>query len=243
MLSAVAAAAIVAGGAVALVLGLSFVPDIDAPQRALEAILRTRNTPPSPKPTPTPQPSPAEASAPQNAPAPPSRKNDAAQIVQPPPKQPPLVMPPPVPVATKSGAGSATDRGAAPVDGSGQGAGGSGSGTGGGGNGGQGSGDGSGRGDLSAYPRQISGKLHYREIPRALRRDHGGVIRLRYRIGADGHVSQCRVLQSSGFPEFDRKTCERITDRFRFEPARDRSGQPVPFTMTETHGWDYEPGK
>ncbi|GGN50435.1 hypothetical protein GCM10011349_22060 [Novosphingobium indicum] len=225
----------------ALVLGLSFAPGIEAPQRALEAILPTRNTPPSP--TPTPQPPPAEAGAPQNAPAPPSRENEPAQIVQPPPKRPPLVAPPPVPVAPKAGTGSASNQGAANIDGPGQGSGGSGNGTGGGGNGGQGSGNGSGRGDLSAYPRQTSGKLHYREIPKALRRDHGGVIRLRYRIGVDGRVSQCRVLQSSGFPEFDRQTCERITDRFRFKPARDRAGQPVPFTMTETHGWDYEPGE
>ncbi|KHK90574.1 energy transducer TonB [Novosphingobium malaysiense] len=246
-LSAMAAAAIVAGGTVALVLGLSFVPSVDAPQRALETILPTRNTPPAPSPTPTPpprsKPSSAKAGAPRDEPAPASRKNEAAQIVLPPPRQPPLPPPPPVPTAPEAGTGSAANQGTAKIDGAGRGTGGAGSGTGGGGSGGSGSGAGFGRGDLATYPRQIAGKLHYWEIPKELRRHHGGVVRLRYRIGVDGRVSDCRVLLSSGFPEFDRKTCARITDRFRFKPARGPDGRPVPFVMTETHGWDYEPDR
>lgn len=128
------------------------------------------------------------------------------------------------------------------MDGSGQGAGGAG--TGGGGHGGSGTGAGMGPGAARAvvYPRQISGKLHYWEIPQELQRSHSGVIRLRYRIGIDGRVSDCTVLQSSGMPTFDRETCAHITERFRFKAALDAQGQPVPFVMTETHGWDYRPG-
>lgn len=100
---------------------------------------------------------------------------------------------------------------------------------------------GKGNGGAAVYPRQISGKLHYWEIPKELRQDHGGVVRLRYVIGTDGRASNCIVLQSSGMSEFDRETCTHITERFRFKPALDAQGRPVSFVMTETHGWNYEP--
>ncbi|HKT86574.1 MAG TPA: energy transducer TonB, partial [Novosphingobium sp.] len=137
-----------------------------------------------------------------------------------------------------AGIGSA-NRGGAADRGAGPGAGGIGSGTGGGNGSGAGGGNGDDNGNAAALPRQISGKLHYWEIPKELRRARaGGVIRLRYRIGTDGRVSGCTVLLSSGFPDFDRETCARITERFRFRPALDAQGRAVPYVMTEIHGWD-----
>jgi protein TonB len=66
----------------------------------------------------------------------------------------------------------------------------------------------------------------------------GAQITVRYRIGADGRVSGCTVIASSGRPDVDSETCRAITERFRFRPARDARGNPVPFVMTETQGWD-----
>ena len=237
--SALAAMLIVAGGVLALAVGLAFSPPATAPPGVLETILPTREiTPAPPKQTPTPEPDKAKQSAPRDRAAPAGRKNNAAPIVAPSPPIPPLIEPPPVPAAPVAGIGSA-NRGGASDRGSGPGAGGLGSGTGGGGSGGAGSGSGNGNGNVATLPRQTSGKLHYWEIPEELRRVRaGGVIRLRYRIGTDGRVSGCVVLVSSGYPGFDRETCARITERFRFRPALDAQDRPVPYVMTETHGWD-----
>ena len=189
-------------------------------------------TPPRPDPTPKAQPEPETKTS--DASAPSASSPDAASIVLPPPPLPPLIEASPLPVARSAGSGSAS-AGAGQGDGFGTGSAGKGTGT------GAGSGSGSGAGDLSAYPKQISGKLHYWEIPKELRRARSGIVRLRYRIDTDGRVSQCTVIASSGMPAFDRDTCARITERFRFRPALDRQGRRVPFVMTETHGWDYEP--
>lgn len=234
--SALAALLIVAGGLLALVLGLAFDPPVIAPQSALETILPTRNV--TPRPAPAPEPERAVQSAPREQAAPEGRRDSAAPIVAPLPPVPPLIEPPPVPAAPVAGTGSAARSGTGDR-GSGPGAGGSGSGAGGGGGGGTGRGSGDGEGNAATLPRQVSGKLHYWEIPQELRRARsGGEIRLRYRVGTDGRVSGCTVLASSGYPDFDRETCARITARFRFRPALDPQGRPVPYTITEIHGWD-----
>lgn len=233
-LSALAALLIVAGGLAALVLGLAFEPPVIAPRTALQTILPTRSA--TPQPTPTPEPEKAVRSAPRDRPAPAGRRNNAAPVVAPP--VPPLIEPPPVPAAPTVGTGSAARSGASDR-GTGPGAGGMGNGTGGGGSGGVGSGGAGGDASAATLPRQVAGKLHYWEIPQELRRARaGGVIRLRYRIGIDGRVSGCTVLISSGYPDFDRATCDRITERFRFRPALDAQGRAVPYIMTEIHGWD-----
>lgn len=231
-ISAVAALLVVAGGSIALLLGLAFDMAPAPPGPALEAVLPSRSepAPPPPRPTPTPVPQPKRGGASAPLPA------EAA-----PPIPPRILLPPLVeaPTARTPATGTAAV-GAARGDGTG-GAGHGGDGTGGSGSG-SGGGKGDGTGDFSAYPRQTSGKLHYWEIPKALRRSRAGEIRLRYRIGTDGRVSECTVLVSSGLPAFDADTCARITTRFRFRPALDAQGRRVPFIMTETHGWDYEPG-
>lgn len=231
-ISALAALAVVGGGTLALILGLAFELPRELPRRAIEAILPSRSEPVQPPAPPAPSPSPTA----ERGGSPPAPSSDAAPLVLPPPMFPPLVQsPPPVPAARNPGSGTAAS-GSEGEDSAGGGAGGGwGSGT------GAGSGRGNGAGGYSAYPRQIAGKLHYWEIPKELRRSRAGVIRLRYRIGTDGHVSECTVIGSSGLPEFDRETCARITARFRFRPALDGQGRPAAFMMTETHGWDYEP--
>ena len=235
-LSALSALVIVACGSLALMLGLSFASPSTAPRSALEAILPTHSMP-----APHSQklhPSPSRSSAPRGRPAATARAVHLEAPARPPP--PPVALPL-KPATTIAGNSATPDQGAAQANGSGQGAGGVGAGSGGGGIGGDGTGSGAGPGDYSAYPRQTAGELHYSDIPEQLRRNHTGTIRLRYRIGPDGRVSDCTVLQSSGLPDFDRQTCANITARFRFRPALDIQGRPVPFIMNEIHGWDHAP--
>jgi TonB family protein len=61
----------------------------------------------------------------------------------------------------------------------------------------------------------------------ALRNDWQGRVKVRLRIGTDGRVRACRVVQSSGHAPLDLKTCEIMLVRARFTPARDKDGHAV----------------
>jgi protein TonB len=233
LLSAAASAAIVGGGLAGLVLGLGVELPLIPARAALTAITTVPDRPPPHPPEPTPTRS--AASAPKDSPAPEGRRAEATAIVAPPPR---IVLPvtPPIVAAPNPGAGSQSSQGAGST-GTGSGAGGRGAGTGGGGDGG---GDGSGANSgVAAYPRQTAGRIRFSDLPPDLRKSRTGAdITVRYRIGVDGRVSGCTVVVSSGRADVDDGTCRRITERFRFRPARDARGNPVPFLMTETHGWD-----
>ncbi|TCM18094.1 protein TonB [Novosphingobium sp. PhB165] len=226
-LAALASAIVVATGFAALVLGLDLRQPPPGPRLALVAILPAREVvPPPPPPPPPPMPRPKHDAA-NRAPASEGRKAPPLAI-----PLPPLVLASPLPVSMAgTGTGDA---------GSGTGAGGNGNGTGGGGNGGSGGNLNSG---VATLPRQTAGRMLYSDLPEDLRKARaGGELTVRYRIGTDGLVSGCTVLTSSGRPDLDAATCDHITRRFRFRPARDASGQAVPFVMTETHGWDNSAG-
>lgn len=146
--------------------------------------------------------------------------------------KPRLVIPreaPPAPPVAASG--SDTSAGAAAA---GPGSGGGGSGT---GSGAGGTGAGPGRGGAGAVARRaekIAGELRTSDYPRsgADERD-GRFIIVRYEVGLDGRVRNCRVMQSSGNGEADAITCRLIEKRFRYRPARDAAGNPVP----DVTGW------
>uniref|UniRef100_UPI0012E2793E energy transducer TonB n=1 Tax=Sandarakinorhabdus oryzae TaxID=2675220 RepID=UPI0012E2793E len=63
-----------------------------------------------------------------------------------------------------------------------------------------------------------------------------GVTRVSYVVGVDGRVTQCEIVQSSGFKRLDDATCSIIQRRFRFNPAT-RDGQPVPERKTQPVRW------
>lgn len=46
-------------------------------------------------------------------------------------------------------------------------------------------------------------------------------------VSPQGRVTGCSIYQASPFPETDAKVCELAYDQIRFEPARDRDGNPV----------------
>ena len=52
-------------------------------------------------------------------------------------------------------------------------------------------------------------------------------------VGADGRASNCRVVRPSPDREADAIVCRLAEQRFRFRPATDSQGDPVP----ATYGW------
>ena len=76
------------------------------------------------------------------------------------------------------------------------------------------------------------------DYPSAARREEEqGTVRVTYTVGADGRVSNCAVVQSSGSPSLDSTTCRIFERRFRYTPARDASGIPVPTTVSQSVTW------
>lgn len=223
----IASGLIVAGIALVLITGLR----VDWRGQESRSLISLAIEPKRPRdPEPKPPPPRTRKSAPKDAAAPPALRNQATQIVALPVV--PLIVPPPVPVAPIAGSGSAASQGAADLPGPGQGAGGLGDGTGGGGDG-----DGDG-GVPETGPRQIRGKLSYRDLPDGLL-DPGGraAVGVRYTVGINGRISNCVADQPSLYPLLNELTCRLIEQRFVYRPAHNRSGQPVRSIIVETHTW------
>ena len=51
-------------------------------------------------------------------------------------------------------------------------------------------------------------------------------------IDADGHVSSCRIMTSTGHKVLDDATCEQLLHQAIFKPARDDSGKPIASKFT-----------
>lgn len=64
-----------------------------------------------------------------------------------------------------------------------------------------------------------------------------GSVKAWFVVGADGRVKDCHAVPSSGSPDLDRRTCEIILRRGRFEPARDAAGKAVPSSKTTRIMW------
>ncbi len=70
----------------------------------------------------------------------------------------------------------------------------------------------------------------------SLRAGEEGVTRVTFVVGADGRVSTCNVVASSGSTRLDEATCNIIQRRFRYNPAT-REGAPVAETKTVPIRW------
>lgn len=141
-----------------------------------------------------------------------------------------MIVPLPLPAGADGAAGTAIGGGA------GNGSGGTGAGT------GSGSGNGTGPGAGPAVrARQTHGHLSPGDLPDGILQPGASAgVTVRYVVGVDGRVGGCTVIGTSGLPQVDAVPCPLIEARFRFRPARDARGQPVPDTIEETHTW-FEP--
>jgi protein TonB len=228
--AALATAAVVAALGYALVLGLA----VHWPAAIAERSLATFAVLPDPPPPPVKTvPPPRKIDRPTGAAAPPNLRSKATEVTAPVPVI--LTVPPPIVVAPLPSIGIQSTSGAADRIGPGTGAGGDGDGTGGGGDG---DGDGS---DRETPPRHIAGNVRGGDLP-AWARQQGfkGTVAMRFYVGADGRVSDCRIARSSGNAEIDALTCRVIEQRFRYRPWRDGDGQPVASTVLREQEWDID---
>ncbi|WP_156488830.1 MULTISPECIES: TonB family protein, partial [unclassified Erythrobacter] len=71
--------------------------------------------------------------------------------------------------------------------------------------------------DASAFPVPPGG--------RAARIGQSVIVRLS--VSAQGRATRCSIYRPSPFPETDATVCRLALEQLRFEPARDRAGNPV----------------
>lgn len=73
----------------------------------------------------------------------------------------------------------------------------------------------------------------------ALRNLEQGITGARYTIWTDGLVRDCYITKSSGSASLDYTTCALIQNRYRFKPAMDAKGKPIPITDNVSIRWQY----
>jgi protein TonB len=183
--------------------------------------LKTFNLQQPPPPPPVQPPPKARAAAQEKPAGAPAKKAEPSPIVAPPQRIP---APSPLPAAKVAGSGSATASGAR-TSGTGTGAGGSGTGTGGGGG-----------GDFT--PARKLTKIPDREYRRfAATGIASGSVAIAVRVNADGSLSNCRIVRSSGNSAADSLMCQLFVQYVRFSPARDPAGRAIAQDITWVPVW------
>ncbi len=204
---------------------------VDVVRKANSAIKVTNIMPDPPLPEIKPPPTKDEVikkAKPQGAASPKNIKSKAAPREAPTPKVD-LSLLKPKPTAEKAGKGSDNTTGNSNQIGPGIGAGGQGAGLGAGkaGNGGGGV-------QVGSRAKYISGRIKNSDYPRAASTAKAiGAVTVKFTITTKGRAVQCRVTQSSGNTDLDSTTCRLIEKRFRYEPARDTSGNAI----EDVTGW------
>ena len=157
------------------------------------------------------------------------REAIAKSVAAPEPRVP-VASPSPMPRASSTGTARSSG---ARDSGEGTGASGSGAGT---GSGGAGGGRG---GGVATKAVQTAGNITDADValfpipPGGRSARYGQQVTIRFTIGADGRVSNCRIAQPSNDPVADRLVCRLAQERFRFRPALDADGRPV----SSEYGW------
>lgn len=92
-----------------------------------------------------------------------------------------------------------------------------------------------------ATPKGRGNGISEDDYPDASRRaEEQGVVRVTYTVGTNGSVTACAVTKSSGFPRLDDATCKIIQRRWRFNAAKDASGQPIEETKSQPVRWQLQ---
>jgi protein TonB len=108
----------------------------------------------------------------------------------------------------------------------------------GGGTGGQGTGNGDGDGEGGADLELLSGEFRSSDYPRSVRTGIGGTVEFRFVVGVSGRVTNCTVTRSSGNADLDATTCRVVLKRFRYRPATDANGRPIPEVVEGDVDWN-----
>lgn len=219
---------LVALGHLAAFYGLvrAFAPEaIESVERGVISTFNVTISAPPPPP-PSTEPAPHEGAAGEQG-----RKAVSKPVTAPTPKLPVERM---TPMPRASSTGTASSSGAKD-SGQGTGAAGSGEGT------GSGSGGGGQGGVVAATkPVKIAGDINsaadFPVPPGGRQARFGTSVTVHMTVGVDGRASNCRIVRPSPDPEADAIVCRLAEQRFRFRPATDSRGNPVP----ATYGWRQE---
>lgn len=71
----------------------------------------------------------------------------------------------------------------------------------------------------------------------ALKFKYEGVTSFRVTVGANGRVTGCHIVESSGHRELDEATCSNVSRRARFDPALDEDGNATSGTYSNRVSW------
>ena len=70
-----------------------------------------------------------------------------------------------------------------------------------------------------------------------MRNEEQGTTRFRLAVGANGQVTECSVIGSSGSSALDSATCRLMKQRARFVPARDSHDKATTDSVTSAIRW------
>lgn len=71
-----------------------------------------------------------------------------------------------------------------------------------------------------------------------INREWTGTAGFRLQVSADGRVSSCTITSSSGHAELDAATCELVSRRARFDPARGGNGEKIAGSYASAVRWE-----
>ena len=71
-----------------------------------------------------------------------------------------------------------------------------------------------------------------------INREMTGTARFQLVVGANGRVENCTITNSSGHAELDRATCALVTQRARFDPAKDETGAKISGSYSNAVRWE-----
>lgn len=83
-----------------------------------------------------------------------------------------------------------------------------------------------------------SGAITNNDYPAsALRQSQSGITVTLVTISERGVITECRIIQTSAVSDLDKATCSLMKERFKFDPALDKDGKPVPSWQTRAVRW------
>ena len=86
--------------------------------------------------------------------------------------------------------------------------------------------------------RQIAGSISDADYPpSAIRAGEQGIAAMQISVDETGSVTSCEILESSGSAALDTASCALVTQRFRYEPARNAQGKAVPGIVRRRINW------
>lgn len=88
------------------------------------------------------------------------------------------------------------------------------------------------------HARLVGGSISVDDYPAsAIRAGAEGTVLTRFVVSRSGRPTNCMVAQSSGNAALDEVSCRIVTERFRFEPARDPAGKRIEETHEQRFIW------